>query len=103
MNNDNTVKFNRLALLLIVLFIIGLSATFWARIYQIYWPSFQSDALTLQLKLFSTVFCFFQVILFVGSATWLFIESKKTNNNPWVSWFVLRCCGNHSVVLVSDS
>ena len=88
MTKELSGKFNNLALLLLILFVIGLLMSLTIKAGQIFSPGFQFDALTIQTKMFHTVFYIFQISVFVGSAIWLFIESKKNNQNPWL-WSLL--------------
>jgi len=88
MNVHTTKVYNKLALLLLVLYLLSLSVGWTTKAWQLYAPGFPSDALTIQTKILHLCFYLFQMLVYIGSAIWLFMQSKKTGKSQWVWAFL---------------
>lgn len=91
---------NKLALLILILFVISLGVTMSSRVLQfVYSMGFLTDSITIQLKLFAFVFYIFQMTVNIGSAIWLYISGKKAHSNQWLWLFTGLFTGILGIIL----
>ena len=87
---DNKVgNIDKIALLIIILFALSIGATFTTRILEFFYQNVQVvRSIHLQIKLLSFTYFLFTILVNIGSAVWLYIEARKTQNSKWL-WATL--------------
>ena len=81
-------KVEKLAILILILFIIVNVSSFFVRFTDFFFPASISDYFTMQVKLLGSMFFLFGISVNIGSSIWLFISAKKLQTQPLV-WCLL--------------
>ena len=80
---------DKIAFLIIILFALSIGATFTTRILELFYPNAQVVSLmNYQIKLLSFTYFLFTILINIGSAIWLYLEARNTQNSKWL-WSTL--------------
>ncbi len=88
MNNLNSEKADKLAFILVVLFVVTLVIGFIPKAYMIVAPGLDATAFSIQARLISFVYSVLSLSVNVGCAFWLYYEANKCSSVRWV-WVAL--------------
>ena len=96
----NSEKINKIALLVLILFILSTGASITSRVLGLIYP--METVVTLmnyQVKLLSFVYHFFGMILNIGCSIWLYFEARSNDSIKWLWAFVGLFAGVLGVIL----
>ncbi len=99
-NPLNPKSIDKVAIVFLILFLVGLLFTLSKQFANFALP--ENDRflmVSMQMRFVWWVYAIFGYVIYLGSAVWLFLESKKTESNKWV-WAVLGLFGGLMAVIL---
>jgi len=96
----NPKQIDKVAIVFLILFLVGLLFTLTKQFAYYALPGNDRFLMvSMQMRFVWWVYALFGYVIYFGSAVWLFIQAKNTDNNKWV-WCVLGMFGGLMAVIL---
>ena len=100
----DTKKFEKLALILLILFAVSIGITFFSKVFLWFFApglpeSHAFIAFSLHAKILSAIYAVFVSMVSIGCGIWLYITAKANNVNYWIWTFLGLFSGIFAIIL----